>query len=81
MLQDLPTKRLSALGFDPLIAPDKFSTRLDIAMPKLRYGTYTAPARVHIDAVATVEIYNNKRLTERAYSRIYEQAGTSIEPH
>lgn len=71
MLQDLFAKRLSALGFELLIADDKFSTSLDITIQKLQYGTYTAPARVHVDVLATVEIYkNNVRVTEKAYSRI-----------
>ena len=82
MLQDLFAKRLSALGFELLIADDKSSTSLDIAIRKLQYGTYsTTPARVHIDASATVEIYKNTaRVTEKAYSRIYEEESPAMGP-
>ena len=55
MLQIFFAKRLSALGFELLIAESKLSTNLDIAIQKLEYGTYsTTPARVHIDALATI---------------------------
>jgi uncharacterized lipoprotein YajG len=83
MLQDLFAKRLSALGFELLIAPNALSTRLDIASKKLEYGRYsTDPPLVHIDASMTVAVYkNNTCVFDRNYSRIYEEESPAMGPN
>jgi len=80
LFHELLTKRLSALGFELLIAPDALSTRLDVALQKLAYGRYsTTPPRVHIDASLTVALYkNNTRVIDKNYSKTYEEVSPSM---
>ena len=80
LFHELLTKRLSALGFELLIAPDALSTKLDITLQKLQYGTYsTTPPRTHIDTSVTVAVYkNNTRVIDKNYLKTYEEVSPSL---